>query len=544
MRYHPAVFLLVVSTATTVGAGGLAASYFSCRAQLQQGLEREALTLARTAAGRLEPEVHARAAAQRSQTDPDYLATERVLRDLRDIWRDSGLDVRFVYTLVPDANAASGLAYAVDAEEKPADKSPIGEAWQPSSLAIKTFNYRQPAAFEYTDRYGAFVSGFAPVTGSGGDLFAVVGVDLAASELDQAAWRAMWGAGGPVAALAVVALLAAGFFGRRLVRPLERLHGYAERVGHGDLTAQADTRAPGEAGEIARALNATMTSLRVAVRGADSTAGRVREACDALIGRAADGRSAADRAAERGAEAARRAARIADLAAGMATESAEAGRAAKDTLEIGAQMAKDASAIEAGVRGVIDRGQELAACLQTMRQRAATVDAALEAMVQVANRSSVLSLNAEIEANQAGEAGRGFAVVAREIRRLAEQAAANSLEIGSNVASLHEALAKGAHSTESFGAAAAAASEQSARLLASLSEARRRLESLAPRLREVGERGEHFRSEGHAMGAGLAEAEGAVRGLHTMLASIEETLVELRDRSAEVQGHLGHLRTE
>ncbi len=544
MRTHPAVFLLVVLTAGAVGAGGLLASFFSCREQLLAGLEREALTLARTAAMRVEPAAHRRALAHRSVTDPDYASMERALREIRDIWRESGLDVRFVYTLVPDATAPSGLAYAVDAEEKPADKSPIGEPWKPSTPGLQTFDYRRPTAFEYADRYGAFVSGFAPVTDGAADVTAVVGVDLAAAELERAAWRATWGAAVPTAGLAVVALLVAGVFGRRLVRPLERLRTFAARVGDGDLTAQADATAAGEPGEIARMLNATLAGLRVAVRGADSTAARVREACDGLIGRAAKERAAADRAAALGAEAARRAGRIAELASGIAAESAEAGRAAKDTLEIGGRMAEDARAIELGVRGVIDRGQELAACLEVMRTRAATVDAALEAMVQVANRSSVLSLNAEIEANQAGDAGRGFAVVAREIRRLAEQAAANSLEIGSNVAGLHEALAKGAHATESFAAAATTASEQSARLIASLAEARRRLESLAPRLREVDERGEHFQSEGRAMGAGLAEAEEAVHGLHAALASIEETLVDLRDRSAEVQRHLAHLRTE
>ncbi len=52
-----------------------------------------------------------------------------------------------------------------------------------------------------------------------------------------------------------------------------------------------------------------------------------------------------------------------------------------------------------------------------------------EVITSIANRTSLLSLNASIEAARAGESGRGFAVVADEIRKLSESAGQSASEI-------------------------------------------------------------------------------------------------------------------
>jgi twitching motility protein PilJ len=67
----------------------------------------------------------------------------------------------------------------------------------------------------------------------------------------------------------------------------------------------------------------------------------------------------------------------------------------------------------------------------------------------IAKRTSILALNASIQASRAGEAGRSFAVVAEEVERLAERASNATQQIAQITSSIQKEIAEAVSSMES-----------------------------------------------------------------------------------------------
>jgi methyl-accepting chemotaxis protein WspA len=88
--------------------------------------------------------------------------------------------------------------------------------------------------------------------------------------------------------------------------------------------------------------------------------------------------------------------------------------------------------------------------LSIINEKANNINDVVVTITKVADQTNLLSLNAAIEAEKAGEYGLGFAVVAREIRRLADQTAVATLDIIKMVKEMQSSVSSGVMEMDKF----------------------------------------------------------------------------------------------
>ena len=123
-----------------------------------------------------------------------------------------------------------------------------------------------------------------------------------------------------------------------------------------------------------------------------------------------------------------------------ATESAQHAAQGREGLQA---MGQTMQQLAAATGNVAER-------LAAINEKASSINAIVDTITKVADQTNLLSVNAAIEAEKAGESGRGFLVVAREIRRLADQTAAATLDIETTVRQMQSAVSGGVMEMDRF----------------------------------------------------------------------------------------------
>ena len=140
------------------------------------------------------------------------------------------------------------------------------------------------------------------------------------------------------------------------------------------------------------------------------------------------------------------------------------------------------------MRQVMDAAGSINAKLAVLNEKAGNINQVVTTITKVADQTNLLSLNAAIEAEKAGEYGRGFAVVATEIRRLADQTAVATYDIEQMVKEIQSAVSAGVMGMDKFSEEVRRGMQEVQQVGGQLSQIIQQVQALAPRV-EIGQRG-------------------------------------------------------
>ncbi len=92
----------------------------------------------------------------------------------------------------------------------------------------------------------------------------------------------------------------------------------------------------------------------------------------------------------------------------------------------------------ASMSGIRDTVQETGKRLKRLGERSQEISRIIDIIGNISERTTVLALNASMQATAAGEAGRGFSVIAEEIQHLAESSRESTEQIGALVRNIQQ----------------------------------------------------------------------------------------------------------
>ncbi|MCT7959305.1 methyl-accepting chemotaxis protein [Laspinema sp. D1] len=151
--------------------------------------------------------------------------------------------------------------------------------------------------------------------------------------------------------------------------------------------------------------------------------------------------------------------------------------------------------METTMRQLANATASISSKLGVISEKANNINSVVTTITKVADQTNLLSLNAAIEAEKAGEYGTGFAVVAREIRRLADQTAIATLDIESMVKDMQSAVSTGVMEMDKFTTEVSRGVEDVRTISGQIGKIIERVQSLTPRFDAV-TKGMEDQSEG------------------------------------------------
>ena len=243
-------------------------------------------------------------------------------------------------------------------------------------------------------------------------------------------------------ALALSVILAF-FIVRSIIGPVSKAASLAETMAKGDFTAKLDINQKDEIGHMATSLNSMIDQLGSMIRDIINGINRLTSSSNDLAAVSKQLSSAAsDTADKSGAVAAateEMSVNIQSVSAAMEQSSSNVNMVASSTEEMTAtitEIAQSAEKARAISESAVKQSRLTSQKMAVLGESAKKIGRVTETITEISEQTNLLALNATIEAARAGEAGKGFAVVANEIKELARQTAAATVDIKNQISEM------------------------------------------------------------------------------------------------------------
>ena len=379
----------------------------------------------------------------KSMDSEEYKEVQRNLIDFK-----NSQEVKYVYTMMKQDN---NIEYLVDGTIQ--DTSKLGEKYDAQTAIIEAFDGKASSDDKpVKDEDGTFISAYAPIKNSAGEVIAIVGIDKSV-EIFEYMKRALIAL---VIILAIVTLITSTLismiFSRKLVSNVRKITGSLDKMARGDLTVSIKVNSKDEIQTIAESIEEFKIKTKTAISAVNISSGKVMNHSEELTALSEEMASVSESVA----------ATIGEVAVKNNSQTKELISVSGLINNFGDDLHKAVSSIEEinstanliNVKAKHSNGElivlensiaSIATSVEDIKNKIGGLESNISEISQISNlinniaeQTNLLALNAAIEAARAGESGRGFSVVAEEISSATEKMNSSSNEVASSSGDLNE----------------------------------------------------------------------------------------------------------
>jgi methyl-accepting chemotaxis protein WspA len=289
----------------------------------------------------------------------------------------------------------------------------------------------------------------------------------------------------------LLAVLAAGLCGLLLMRaimaPMNRIVSILEIMRTGDLSGRLNLDRKDEFGAVETGFNDMMTELTALVSQAQRSSVQVTTSVTEIAATSKQQQATATETAATTTEIGATSREIAATSRDLVRTMTEVSSAADQASVLAGSGQQGLARMEDTMHSVMGAADLVNAKLAILNEKAGNINQVVVTIVKVADQTNLLSLNAAIEAEKAGEYGRGFAVVATEVRRLADQTAVATYDIEQMVREIQSAVSAGVMGMDKFSEEVRRGMSEVQQVGEQLSQIIHQVQALAPRVLMVNE---------------------------------------------------------
>jgi len=329
---------------------------------------------------------------------------------------------------------------------------------------------------------------------------------------------------------------------KRISGPITEAVDIAKKVADGDFTAEVNVRSTDETGHLLTALDSMTGNLNSLVGQVQRSGIQVTSSSTELAATAKEQETTMANQVASTNRVVKSVENISHVSTELVETMQRVASMSQETAEFANSGQKDLSRMEEAMRNMENASKSISGRLESINEKAENITHVVDTITKVADQTNLLSLNAAIEAEKAGEYGRGFQVVAREIRRLADQTAVATLDIEQMVQEMQSAVAAGVMEMDKFIVEIKGSAEDVGKISAQLTRIIAQVQSLSPSFEDVnvatGHQSESARKINTAM-VNLSE------GLQQTMESLGETyaaIEQLNEAARALQEEISRFR--